>query len=457
MNSMENILDSVKNVHFIGIGGSGMCPMAEILQSKGYKVSGSDNYISDTLKRIMDSDIKIYLDHDARNIENADLVVYSAAIKEDNVERAAATQAGIPCIERSVMLGLLCAKYENPIAVSGTHGKTTTTAMLAQILTMAQKDPTAIIGGKLPFFNGNSRVGSSETIVCEACEYVDSFLEITPSIAVITNVEADHLDYFKTLDNVISSFHKFAQRATGCVFVNGDDENSLRAANGLSMPVITFGLSKSNTYYAENVSDENTPFASFTLMKSGEKIADINLSVPGKYNVYNAVAAAAIAHYMDVSGEEIATSLGAFAGVHRRFDVLGEVNGITVADDFAHHPTEITSVLTAASKMGFNRVIAVFQPHTYSRTADFLDEFAEALSIADITVLSEILAVREVNTQNVHSEDLAAKIKNCICLRTFEEITDCIEEIARPGDLVLTMGGGNVYVCANMIFDRLSN
>lgn len=456
MNSMENILDSVKSVHFIGIGGSGMCPMAEILQSKGYKVSGSDNYISDTLKRIMDSDIKIYLDHDARNIENADLVVYSAAIKEDNVERAAATQAGIPCIERSVMLGLLCAQYENPIAVSGTHGKTTTTAMLAQILTMAQKDPTAIIGGKLPFFNGNSRVGSSETIVCEACEYVDSFLEITPAIAVITNVEADHLDYFKTFDNVISSFNKFAKRATDCVFVNGDDENSLRTAKELSVPVITFGLSKSNTYYAENVSDENIPFASFTLMKSGEKIADINLSVPGKYNVYNAVAAAAVAHYIDVPREEIATSLEAFTGVHRRFEVLGEVNGITVADDFAHHPTEITSVLTAASKMGFNRVIAVFQPHTYSRTADFLDEFAEALSIADVTVLSEILAVREVNSQNVHSEDLAAKIKNCICLRTFEEITDCIEELAKPGDLVLTMGGGNVYVCANMILARLS-
>ncbi len=456
MNSMENILDSVKNVHFIGIGGSGMCPMAEILQSKGYNVSGSDNYISDTLKRIMDGNIKIYLDHDARNIENADLVVYSAAIKEDNVERAAATQAGIPCIERSVMLGLLCAKYENPIAVSGTHGKTTTTAMLAQIFTMAQKDPTAIIGGKLPFFNGNSRVGDSETIVCEACEYVDSFLEITPAIAVITNVEADHLDYFKTLDNVISSFHKFAQRATDCVFVNGDDENSLRAAKDLSVPVITFGLNRNNTYYAENISDENIPFASFTLMKSGEKIADIKLSVPGKYNVYNAVAAAAVAYHVGVASDDISTALGAFTGVHRRFEVLGEVNGITVADDFAHHPTEITSVLTAASKMGFNRVIAVFQPHTYSRTADFLNEFAESLSIADITVLSEILAVREVNSQNVHSEDLAAKIKNCICLRTFEEITDCIEEIAKPGDLVLTMGGGNVYVCANMILARLS-
>lgn len=452
MKNTKDILDNVKNVHFIGIGGSGMCPLAEILQSKGYNVSGSDNYASDTLKRIMDSDIKIFLSHDAKNIETADLVVYSAAIKEDNVERVAATQKGIPCIERSIMLGLLCAKYKTPIAISGTHGKTTTTAMLAQILTMAQKDPTAIIGGKLPFFGGNSRIGASETIVCEACEYVDSFLQVTPSIAVITNIEADHLDYFKNLDNIISSFNKFAKKATNCVFVNGDNKNSIRAVKDVAVSqIITFGLSKSNTYYAENLSSENTPFASFSLMKNSKKITDIKLSVPGKYNVYNAVAAAAVAHYVGVRGEDIATALNAFSGVHRRFEVLGKANGITVADDFAHHPTEITSVLTAASKMGFNRVIAVFQPHTYSRTADFIDEFAKALSIADVTILSEILAVREVNTQNIHSEDLAAKIKNCICLNTFEEITECIEKVAKPGDLVLTMGGGNIYVCANMI------
>ncbi len=456
MNNIENILDNVKNIHFIGIGGSGMCPMAEILLSKGFNVSGSDNYISDTLKRIMDSDIKIYLDHDAKNVENADLVVYSAAIKEDNVERETALQRGIPCIERSVMLGLLCARYKKPIAISGTHGKTTTTAMLAQVLTMAQEDPTAIIGGKLPFFNGNSRVGKSETIVCEACEYVDSFLQITPSIAVITNIEADHLDYFKTLDNVIKSFNKFAQKATECVFLNGDDENSRLATKDISVPVITFGLSENNTYYATNISDENVPFASFTLMKNQQKIVDVKLSVPGTYNIYNAVAAAAVAHHLGVSPCDIASALNTFTGVHRRFEVLGKPQEITIADDFAHHPTEITSVLTAASKMGFKRVIAVFQPHTYSRTADFLDEFATALSIADITVLSEILAVREVNTRNIHSEDLAAKIENCICLRTFEEITDCIEKIAQPGDLVLTMGGGNVYVCANMILDKLS-
>ena len=440
MKNIENILDKVNHIHFIGIGGSGMCPMSEILLSKGFKVSGSDNYISDTLKRILNSEIEIFLDHDARNVENADLVVYSAAIKEDNVERVAALQRGIPCIERSVMLGLLCAQYKNPIAISGTHGKTTTTAMLAQILTMAQADPTAIIGGKLPFFNGNSRIGNSETIVCEACEYVDSFLQIVPAIAVITNVEADHLDYFKNLDNVINSFNKFAKSAIDCVFINGDDENSRLAAKDVFTPIVTFGLNKNNTYYAANISDENVPFANFTLMKNHEKLVDVKLSVPGTYNVYNAVAAAAVAHQFGISPEDIATALNTFTGVHRRFEVLGKPNGITIADDFAHHPTEITSVLIAASKMGFNRVIAVFQPHTYSRTADFLDEFAKALSIADITVLSEILAVREVNVQNIHAEDLAAKIENCICLNTFEEITECIEKIAKPGDLVLTMG-----------------
>ena len=208
LNNIQNLLDNVKNIHFIGIGGSGMCPMVGILLHNGYHISGSDNYISDTLQRIIDRGIKVYTQHDAKNIENAELVVYSAAIKEDNVERIAATHKGIPCIERSVMLGLLCAKYRNTIAISGTHGKTTTTAMITQILTMAQKDPSAIIGGKLPFINGNSRCGNSDTIICEACEYVDSFLQITPSIAVVTNIEADHLDYFGTLENVIKSFNK---------------------------------------------------------------------------------------------------------------------------------------------------------------------------------------------------------------------------------------------------------
>lgn len=455
MSNIQNLLDNVKNIHFIGIGGSGMCPMAGILHHNGYNISGSDNYISDTLQRIIDRGIKVYTEHDAKNIENAELVVYSAAIKEDNVERIAAAERGIPCIERSVMLGLLCSKYKNTIAVAGTHGKTTTTAMITQILTTAQKDPSAIIGGKLPFINGNSRCGNSDTIICEACEYVDSFLQITPSIAIVTNIEADHLDYFGTIENVIKSFNKFALKATELIVINGDDKNSVLATKNASVPVITFGESKCNDYYAENISEENVAFPSFTLMKNGEKIVDIKLSVPGKYNIHNAVAAAAIAHYLKVKPDDIAKALHAFTGVHRRFEILGRPNGITVADDFAHHPTEITSVLTAASQMGFNRVIAVFQPHTYSRTATFLNEFAKALSIADITVLSEILAVREVNTFNIYSEDLAEKLENCICLRTFEEITGCIQKIAKPGDLILTMGGGNVYVCANMILEQL--
>lgn len=455
MSNIENILNNAKNIHFIGIGGSGMCPMAEILLDKGYNITGSDNYISDTLQRLIDKGMKVYTEHSAANVNGAELVVYSAAIKEDNVERAEAAKRGLPCIERAVMLGLLCAKYKNTIAVSGTHGKTTTTAMITQILTMAKKDPSAIIGGKLPAINGNSRTGKSDIIVCEACEYVDSFLQITPSIAVITNVEADHLDYFGNLENVINSFNKFAKKATELVVINGEDENSVLAAKNATATVVTFGESKDNDYYAENISEENVAFPSFDLMKGGKKLAAIKLAVPGKYNVYNALAAATVADCLEVSPGDIARALSEFTGVHRRFEVLGRPNGITVADDFAHHPTEITSVLTAAKKMGFRRVIAVFQPHTYSRTAAFLDEFAESLSIADITVLSEILAVREVNTYNIKSEDLAAKLENCICLRTFEEITDCIEKIAEPGDLVLTMGGGNVYVCANMILKRL--
>ena len=454
-NAFENILDRIKNIHFIGIGGSGMCPIAEILHQKGYKITGSDNYVSDTLQRLIAQGLKVYTEHNAKNIKNAELVVYSAAIKEDNEERLAALKKGIPCIERSVMLGLLCDKYKNAIAIAGTHGKTTTTAMITQILTMSKKDPSAIIGGKLPFINGNSRVGKSATIICEACEYVDSFLQITPSIAVVTNIEEDHLDYFKNLENIIKSFNKFVLKTTNTIFVNGDDKNSILALKDVQVPIVTFGLSPNNNYYAENISERDMAFPSFSLMKDGQKLIDINLSIPGIYNVYNALAASAVAHYLGVSIDEIKNALHDFTGVHRRFEILGRQNGITVADDFAHHPTEIKSVLTAATKMGFKRVIAVFQPHTYSRTADFFDDFAKVLSIADITVLSEILAVREVNKYNIKSEDLAAKISSCICLRTFEEIADCIKKIAKPGDLVLTMGGGNVYVCANLILDKL--
>lgn len=455
MDDVKIDLSKVKSIHFIGIGGSGMCPMAQILKSFGYEITGSDNYISDTLEGLMKNGAKIYLEHKKENVAGADLVVYSAAIKEDNPEMIAAKEMKIPCLERSIMLGLLCDKYKNLIAVSGTHGKTTTTAMITQTLINGLVDPSAIIGGKLPMIGGNSKIGKSETIVCEACEYVDSFLQLHPAISIITNVDADHLDYFKTLDNIVKSFNKFANQTTKLLIVNGDDKNSMRAVEGVKVPILKFGLGNHNDYYADEIKKFNGAFDKFTVYKNRQKLIEVELSVPGEHNIYNALAAVVVADFMGVDLDVISRSLHEFLGVHRRFEVLGTPKGITVADDFAHHPTEIRATLTAAKDMGFKKVWAVFQPHTYSRTQAFLNEFAKALSIADEAIVSEILAVREENVYNVYAEDLVSKVKRGTCIHTFEGITDYIEKNAKSGDLVLTMGGGNVYRCANMILNRL--
>lgn len=451
----QDLLDRVHRLHFIGIGGSGMCPMAEILHREGFLLTGSDVFESDTLQRIRSYGIPVYMGHKAENIGDAEAVVYTAAVKQDNPELAAAREKGIPTLERSVMLGIVCRRYADAVAVSGTHGKTTTTAMLTQILVQSGKDPTSIIGGRLPFLGGNSCVGNSEIMVCEACEYVDTFLQLTPAVSVILNIDADHLDYFKTLDNIIHSFRQFASQTTKRLVVNGDDGNTAKAIEGIPLPVATFGLKDTNDYYAGNIAEKKGVCEEFALMHRGEKLADIVLSVPGEHNIYNALAAAATAHTLGVSPEDIAKSLHAFTGVHRRFEVLGNPCGIMVADDFAHHPTELSATLTAAMKMGFQTVWAVFQPHTYSRTALLLDDFAKALSIPDKVVMSEILPVREVNTYNIYTKDLADKVPGSVWFDTFEEITGYVTQRAKPGDLILTLGGGNVYQCANMILKRL--
>lgn len=449
---------NIKKIHFIGIGGSGMCPLANILKSKGYIISGSDNYMSDTLERLIKMGFSIKTNHSKENVEGIDLVVYSAAIKEDNVERVAARELNIPQIERSDLLGMVCSKYENLIAVAGTHGKTTTTAMITQVLTMCNADPTAIIGGKLPFINGNSRIGKSQNIICEACEYVDTFLKLYPTISVITNVEEDHLDYFKNLDGVINSFKKFADQTTELIIANGDDENSLEVTKDVkTAKVITFGFKSRNDYYIGKFSEKNGFFESFEVFKGENLLGEFSLQVPGKHNVYNALAAIAVADYMKMNIEEVKKAIKAFSGVHRRFEILCRKDGITIADDFAHHPTEIENTLCSAKKMGFKRVIGIFQPHTYSRTAMFLNDFAKVLSIADLTIVSEILAVREVNSYNIYSEDLVEKIKNGVYLKTFEDIATYIGKIAKPGDLILTMGGGNVYECANLLVEKFKN
>lgn len=451
-----DILDKVKRIHFIGIGGSGMCPLAEILFSEGFTLTGSDCNESDTLDRIKGYGIPVFMGHRAENISDAELVVYSAAVKEDNPERSAAKEQNVPQIERSVMLGLVTKRYNRSIAVSGTHGKTSTTAMLSQILIGSGFDPSAIIGGKLPYIGGNSYIGKSDIIVCEACEYVDTFLELHPAISIILNVDADHLDYFKDLDHIKDSFNKFSKQTSELLVINGDDQNSKDATEGVNIKKLYYGFGEQNDYYAANLVQATGAKQQFDLMHKGELLTTIHLNVPGKHNVYNALAAITTALYLGASAEIVAENIEKFTGVHRRFEILGSCAGITVADDFAHHPTELTVTLNAAMSMGFNRVWAVFQPHTFSRTAMLLDDFATALTIADNVIVSEILPVREVNTYNIFAEDLVEKIDGGIYKQTFEEITKYISQNAKEGDLVLTLGGGNVYMCANMIYNSLS-
>lgn len=452
----DHLLDNIKRIHFIGIGGSGMCPIAEILMSEGFEISGSDMNEGETLEKIKGYGIPVYMGHRAENIEGAELVVYSAAVKEDNPERAQAIKNNIPCIERSVMLGIVTRRYNRSIAVSGTHGKTSTTGMITQVLIGSGFDPSAIIGGKLPFIGGNSYVGESDIIVCEACEYVDTFLELTPFISVILNIDADHLDYFKDLEHIKQSFNKFAKQTTGLLVLNGDDENTMDAIKDVDLDKVTYGFNDTNDYYAANIKVDKGVHETFDLMHKGEKLTTIELIVPGRHNIYNALAAAATAHYLGATPNDIAENLHKFGGVHRRFEILGTPQDITVADDFAHHPTELTATLNAAMNMGFNKVWAVFQPHTFSRTAMLLDDFAKALQIPDQAIISEILPVRETNTYGIYSTDLGAKVPNSVCLDTFEEITEYVCKNAKAGDLILTMGGGNVYMCANMIYEKLN-
>ncbi|MBO5253895.1 MAG: UDP-N-acetylmuramate--L-alanine ligase [Clostridia bacterium] len=450
-----NILDTARRLHFVGIGGSGMCPMAEILHHRGYTITGSDINESDTLQRIRSYGIKVYMGHHGDNIGDAEVVVYTAAAKQDNPELVAAREKGIPTLERSIVLGMLTDQFANTIAVSGTHGKTSTTGMLTQILIEAGRDPSAVIGGKLPFIGGNGRVGKSENMVCEACEYVDTFLQLHPAVSIILNVDADHLDYFGTLENIVKSFRKFSEQTASRLIVNGDDPEAMQAVAGLThAETITFGRTENSDYYITELNEEDTACEDFTLMYRGEKICRVNLQVPGEHNMIDALAAAAAAHSMGVDGACIKAALEAFTGVHRRFEILGKFNGVTVADDFAHHPTELSATLSSAVRMGYNEVWAVFQPHTYSRTYMHLNDFAEVLSIPHHVVMTEILAVRETNTYDIHTSDLAAKIPGSCWFQSFDEIADYVIANAKENDLILTLGGGDIYKCANLIVEK---
>jgi UDP-N-acetylmuramate--alanine ligase len=454
--SIISLLDNKKNIHFVGIGGSGMYPLAQILSAKGYNITGSDIYASETLKLVKELNIPVFMGHRKENINSAELIVYSAAIKSDNPEIISANNNKIPVISRASLLGLVARKYSNCVAVSGTHGKTTTTAMVTQILLESENDITSIIGGRFPLIGGNSRVGNSETIVCEACEYVDSFLQIKPNISIILNIDSDHLDYFKNLENIKKSFHQFANQTKKILIANGDDPN----VRGILLPmdfeakVFTFGLSNLNDYYVIP-KELNGAEKIFELMFGNERVTEIKLKVPGIHNLYNSIAAAAVAHQMGVSSTKIEKALSDFSGVHRRFEVLYDNAEIKLIDDFAHHPTEIEATLLAAKNLNPKRLWAIFEPHTYSRTFNHLDDFAKALSIADKVVLSEILAVREINIYNIFSKDLSDKIEECVWFKNFDLIKDYVMKNVKKGDLIVTLGGGNIYQCASAICQEL--
>ena len=449
----DRLIDGIKHIHMIGIGGSGMCPLAEILHSKGYILSGSDNNESDPLKRVRKLGATVYMGHNAENIKGAELVVYSAAISADNPELKAAREQGIPTMERSHLLGALTRRYDNVIGVCGTHGKTSVTSMITQILILNKMEPTAVIGGKLPLINSNGITGESQTMVCEACEFVDTFLQMSPDIGVLLNIDNDHLDYFKTMDNLVLSFNKFL-RMTKLSYVNGDDELALKATEGIDADIVTFGFGENNTYSARNIQSGKYGF-SFDVFKDGKKLINISMHIPGHHNVLNGLAAFGVCYDMGVSAQGIKDAIEKFTGAGRRFEFLGEYGGFVLADDYAHHPTEIKATLSAAKHLDYNRVIAVFQPFTFSRTALLKDEFIEALSIADKVVLTPIMGSREVNTYGIKSEDIAVKLPDAVIVDGFENIADKVIEIADKGDLVITMGGGDIYKAAHKIIERL--
>ena len=457
MFEIDELLKKVKRIHFIGIGGAGMCPLAEILHSKGYLLSGSDNNESDTLNRIRKLGIPVTLGHSAANIGDAEMVVFTAALLKDNPELCAAREMGVPTFERSKLFGAVTRKFGSCIGVCGTHGKTTTTSMLTQMLLGADIDTSAVIGGKLPLINANGRVGKADMLVCEACEFANTFLDLSPSVAVILNIDADHLEFFKTMDNLVASFSEFAKLARDAVIYNGDDEKTLRAVkNAGDKQYISFGFSDKNDWYAQNIEFVRGAFPAFDLMYRKKFMGRVSLSVPGRHNVLNALAAIAAAQYSGAALDRALEALQKFGGAGRRFEILGEYNGITVADDYAHHPAELKVTLEAAKKMQYKRVWAVFQPFTFSRTYMLLDDFADVLKIADKVVLTEIMGSREINTFDIHTSQLAEKIPGCAWFDSFDKIADYLYDNAKSGDLIITLGCGDVYKIAKKFIAKFN-
>ncbi len=444
--------DKNTHFHFIGIGGISMSGMAELLLSEGCRVSGSDMAESELTDSLSSLGASISFPQAAGNItDDIDIVVYSAAIHEDNPELMEVRRRGLPALTRAEFLGQLMKLYRVSAAVSGTHGKTTTTSMLSEILLKADTDPTLSIGGMLKSINGNFRVGKRDIFVTEACEYTNSFLSFNPTIGVILNVDADHLDFFKDLEDIEGSFHKFAclLPEDGTLVINGETKGFHLITEGLKCRIVTYGPDPSYDYYPTGISLDAFARATFTINHGNDIIGKVSLKVSGEHNIGNALAAAAAAEIMGAGKACIAEGLSGFEGTDRRFQHKGSFNGVEVIDDYAHHPTEIAASLTAAKKCPHNTLWCVFQPHTYTRTKALLPEFAEALSLADRVVLADIYAARETDTLGISSKTLADEISarghNTCYFDSFEKIENFLRKNCIHGDLLITMGAGDVY------------
>lgn len=444
----SDILSGKKHIHFIGIGGSGMFPLAQILHQKGFYLTGSDNNETETLQAVRDMGIPVMLGQRAENIKGADLIVHTSAIMADNPELIAARASGVTVLERKDLLGLVTTWYSNAVGVCGTHGKTTTTSMIAQILYESGVDFSCVIGGKLPAIGGSGKVGKSDIIVCEADEYVDTFLKMSPDIAVVLNIDEDHMEYFKTLSNLIGSFHRFCEMASKCVIYNIGDKNTRDAVSGVSgKEIVSFGWEPNSGYYPV-ITSQNGLTTAFEVYYSGKKLFDASIHVPGRHNVLNAVAAIAAARFLGISDNDAKKGIESFTGALRRFERIACKNGVTICDDYAHHPAEIAATLKTARELGFKRIIAVHQPFTYSRTYRLMDDFANALKIADEVVVTEIMGSREKNTYGVRAEELVKKIPGAVFTPSFPECIDYLKNHAREGDLIITLGCGDIYKVA---------
>ena len=447
MNDFSKYMAAGTRGYLIGIGGVSMSPLAEVLSGMGIHISGTDISEGDNVLNLREKGIQVNIGHRAENItDDISFVVRTAAVHDDNPEIAEARRRGIPVFERTEAWGAIMLDYKNALCISGTHGKTTTTSMSTHILMAAQADPTVMIGGTLPLLHAGHRVGSGDTIIMESCEYCNSFLNFYPTVAVILDIEADHLDFFKDLDDIKNSFREFASHVpeTGTIIANMDDENTMDALAPLGRELMTFGLTDKADVWAKNIVQLGTQ-SDFDIMYHGRKFTHVTIHVPGLHNVKNALAATAAAITLGCGPLAVRYGLAAFNGAGRRFEYKGKFNGADIYDDYAHHPGELKVLLDAVEPLGYKRTIVVFQPHTYSRTKALFDDFVEQLRRPDMTILAEIYAAREKNTIGISSRDISREIPNSMEFDDFDEIVKTLRWTAAPGDIILTVGAGDIY------------